>query len=130
METTKTEAYFLCSESLIRIFPTFEHSKPFKSGFIGDDEDNYVALICFADVEKYYAENENVLEFENFWCRECVAGTMDVSKITLAGMRRNGIFSEINEKLNITTNKNIAMVIFELSRKYCCTPIELINKIV
>jgi hypothetical protein len=44
-------------------------------------------------------------------------------------MRRNGILSEIAEKIMLTSGKNQAMTINELAEKYVCTPIELINKI-
>lgn len=46
-------------------------------------------------------------------------------------MRRNGVFSEINEQLDLSTEKNLALTIGTLAEeKYYCTPIELINKIV
>ncbi len=122
--------FFICSESVIKHFKEVIHSKPFKSGFVDENDNNYVAKLDFDSIEKYYQEHEEELESENFWCRECTPGTMDVSKITLAGMRRNGIFYEIMEKLNITSTRNQAMTICELSNKYNCTPIELINKII
>lgn len=55
---------------------------------------------------------------------------MNVSKITLSGMRKNGIFAEIRWKLDLTDIRNQAMTIHNLSEKFNCTPIELINKII
>ena len=37
---------------------------------------------------------------------------------------------EIENKLSLTTDKNRALIIFNLSQKFNCTPIEFINKIV
>jgi hypothetical protein len=57
-------------------------------------------------------------------------GIMDVSKITLKGVKENGLFFEIERKIGLTTIKNRAMTINNLSEKFNCTPIEFINKIV
>ena len=130
-------SFYLCSKAVIEHFIDVEHSKPFKSGYKHDlDDEYYVALLNFDKVEEYFI---NVIEPFNvknhndiidFWCRECVAGQMDVSKITLKGAKQNGLFVEIEQKLGLTNEKNRAMTIFNLSEKYNCTPIELINKIV
>ena len=125
----ETLAYFLCSEKVIKSFPDCEHSKPFKSGFRNDDDNHYIALLDFNKTEKYYNELSED-EQDEFWCRECVQGTMDVSKITLTAMRKNGIFAEIEMKIGLTTTRNQAMTIRNLSEKFNCSPIELINKIV
>lgn len=130
LDENNNTAFFICGESVLKHFPQFKYSKPFKSGFVNDVDNNYVALLNFDSIDKYYQEHEEELDAENFWCRECVPGTMDVSKITISGMRRNGIFYEISERINLTNDGNQAMTICELARKYNCTPIELINKIV
>jgi len=124
----KTEDYFLCSQEVIDAFPDCEHSRPFKSGFKNDDDNNYVAILDFDKVEQLYNQLPED-EYNNFWCRECVAGQMDVSKFTLSAMRKNGIFEEILCKLDLATAKNQAMTIFNLAKKFNCTPIQLINKI-
>lgn len=121
-------AFFICSQEVIDAFPDSEHSKPFKSGFENDDDDNYVALLDFEKVEKYYNQLPEDKQ-DNFWCKECVAGTMDVSKISISGARKNGLFVEIENKTRLTTERNRAMIVYNLSQKYKCTPIELINKI-
>lgn len=123
------KTFFICSEKVIQAFPEYEHSKPFKSGFGNDNNDNYVALLDFEKVKQHYNQ---LLEYEQdeFWCRECVPGQMDVSKFTLSGMRKNGIFKEIEKKLDLTTIKNQAMTIFNLAQKFNYTPIQLINKII
>lgn len=55
---------------------------------------------------------------------------MDVSKITLKGLKENGVFYEIEIKTGLTTTKNRAMTLNNLSEKFNVTPIELINKII
>lgn len=127
--------FFLCSQEVIDAFPECEHSKPFKSGYNFDYEDNYyVALLDFEKVEKYYKENiepkESTEDYNDFWCRECEAGQMDVSKITLSAARFHGLFVEIEKQTGLTKENNRAMSIYNLSQKFNCTPIELINKIV
>lgn len=127
--------YFLCSKAVIDHFPEVEHSKPFKSGYDFEKDDNYyVAVLDFKKVDKYYKDviepfNEKSNVIIDFWCRECIPGSMDVSKITLAAAKRSGLFVEIENKLNLTAERNKAMTIYNLSKKYNCTPIELINKI-
>lgn len=125
------KAYFLCSYLVIEQFPEVEKSTPFKSGYdFEKDKVYYVAVLDFDAVDKHYKENiepfDNLIEF---WCRECVPGSMDVSNITLSAMKKNGIFVEFENKLNLTTERNRAMIIYNLAQKYNCTPIEFINKI-
>ena len=125
--------YFLCSKKVIDAFPEAKHSKPFKSGYnFENDFEYYVALFDFNEVEKYYKDNIEPINndvYIDFWCRECVAGQMDVSKITLKGARQKGLFVEIEEKIGLTKENNLAMTIYNLSKKYNCNPIEFINKI-
>lgn len=118
--------YFLCSKAVIDYFPDVEKSKPFKSGWGFDEEDEYyVAVLDFKAVEVVY----NKAASENFWCRECHAGSMEVDKITIAACKRNGLFAEIENKIGLTVERNQAMTIYNLSQKYNCTPIEFINRI-
>jgi hypothetical protein len=124
-----SSTFFICGEKVIQAFPECEHSKPFKSGFENDDDNNYVALLDFEKVEQHYNQLPED-EQDDFWCRECVPGQMDVSKFTLSGMRKNGIFAEIRWKLDLTATRNQAMTIFNLAEKFNCTPLQLINKIV
>lgn len=120
------KTFFLCSEEVINRFPECEKSEPFKSGWDFDEEDNYfVALLDFDELKKSEEEKPHV----NFWCRECVPGTMSVSKITISSCRKAGLFTEIENKLNLTAERNQAMCIHNLSEKYNCTPIDFINKI-
>jgi len=129
--------YFLCSKEVIKAFPEMEHSKPFRSGYDFElDEDYYIALLDLDKIEKYYNDNikpnndDTNNSYIDFWCRECVPGQMDVSKITLKGAKTKGLFVEIENKIGLTTGRNEAMTIYNLSEKYKCTPIEFINKIV
>jgi len=123
----KKENYFLCSKELVDVIKPECVSKPFKSGYHWDDAVYFVALLDFDKVEEVYLVSKAT--YDDFWCRECVGGTMDVSKITIKGSRENGLFVEIENRINLTTEKNIAMTIKELSDRFNCTPIEFINKI-
>ena len=128
--------YYLCSQAVIEAFPDAERSLPFKSGYDYEPEENYyIAVLDFEVVEKYYNEviqtnNDSSTEYIDFWCRECVPGQMDVSHITLVGCRIHGLFCEIENKTQLTTERNRAMSVFELSQKYNCNPIAFIKKIV
>ncbi len=125
------KTYFLCSKQVVEIFKPSDASKPFKSGWtIDKDEDFFVAVLDYDAVRKYYDE---VIEPQDdaidFWAGECCEGTMDISKITIAGCKRYGLFVEIERVLNLTAVRNQAMVIKNLSMKYGVTPVEFINKI-
>lgn len=121
--------YFLCSNAVIEFAKPDEVSKPFKSGYSYDKDDSYfVAKIDFTSVELHFKTLTEDKQF-NFWCHECVGGTMDVSKITMSGCRMNGLFFEIENKIGLTSEYNIAMTIKNLSERFNCTPIEFINKI-
>jgi hypothetical protein len=121
--------YFLCSKSVVdRMNPT-EVSKPFKSGYDWEkDEKYFIAKLNFKEAKKLYGKMTED-EQDVFWCRELVGGTMDVSKITLSGAKKNGLFVEIEQKIGLTAGRNIAMTVHELSEKFNCNPIEFINKI-
>ena len=124
--------YYLCSKSVVEKFKPFEVSKPFKSGYADDNDDYFVAWLNFEEVDRYYQANEDdILNSEdNFLARECVPGQMDVSKLKLNRMKKNGLRVEIGNVLSITSFKNVAMVIYNLSEREKCTPVEFINKIV
>lgn len=123
--------YYLCSKSVVEKFKPFEVSKPFKSGY-AEDEEYFVAWLHFEEIDRYYQANEDeILNSEdNFFARECVPGQMDISKLKLNRMKKNGLRVEIENVLSITSLKNIAMVIHNLSVREKCTPLEFINKIV
>ena len=120
--------YFLCSESVVKYFPNEQKSKPFKSGYENDEENYYVMLLDFEEVKSIFSIF-GTKEKSYFWCRECTLGSIDVSKITIKNCRKNGLFAEIENETNLTTERNIAICIYNLSQKYNCTPIEFINKI-
>lgn len=82
----------------------------------------------YLDVIKSYNEKSTISDID-FWLSECVPGTMDVSKLKLSCIIRNGLFVEIERILNLTNETNIAMIIHNLSQKFNKTPIELINHI-
>lgn len=122
--------YFLCSKKVVDFANPTDVSKPFKSGYQHDLKDEYfIAVVNFDEVEKHYNQLSDD-DQDDFWLQELVAGTMDISPITLKGLRENGLFSEIERKIGLTTTKNRAMIINNLSEKFNCNPIEFINKIV
>lgn len=129
--------YYLCSKAVIDFFKPFYVSKPFKSGYEYDkDDENFVAWLNFEDIEKHYNEvvepyNSNLdagTEID-FSANECVPGQIDVSKINLKDAKKSGFWIEIEKKIGLTKENNRAMTIFNLSEREGITPIELINKI-
>lgn len=124
--------YYLCSKSVVEKFNPFEVSKPFKSGYADDNDDYFVAWLHFEEVDRYYQANEEKIlnSDEEFYCRECVPGTMDVSKMEIKDIKKNGLFFEIWQEFDLSQIKNKAMVICNLSEREKCTPVEFINKIV
>lgn len=124
--------YYLCSKSVVDIFKPFEVSKPFKSCYADDNDDYFVAWLHFDEVNRYYQANEEKIlkQKEDFFARECVPGPFNVSFLKLNRMKKNGLLSEIKAELSITSNKNIARIIYNLSERERCTPVEFINKIV
>jgi hypothetical protein len=124
--------YYLCSKSVVDLFKPFEVSKPFKSGYPYDNDDYFVAWLNFDEVDRYYKANkEKILSSDDeFYCRECVIGQMDVSDMKIKDIKKNGLFFEIWQEFDLSQIKNQAMVIRNLSDREKCTPVEFINKIV
>ena len=125
-------SYFLCTKEVVEVFKPFELSKPFLDYIDADDDssEHYVAWLNFAEVEKYYNEKESKIDEEmiSFWLQECVPGTMDVSKVSMRQAKQFGLFREIEDKLLLTVARNRAMTICNLSQRFNCNPIQLVNK--
>jgi hypothetical protein len=124
-------SYFYCSKPVIDNFKPFQVSKPFKSGYQFDKNDEFfVAWLNFDEVKKYY---ENIIDTseENltFFAWECIPGYIDVSRVNLKAAKREGLCLEIERKTGLTTEKNVAMTIYNLSEREGINPLELINKI-
>lgn len=125
----KHDTYFICSKKVIDFANPNMVSKSFKSGYEYDKNDTYfVAVLDFELCETHY-NKLTTDEQDDFWLQEIVLGTMDVSKITIKELRKNGVFLEIERKIGLTTTKNRAMILGNLSQKFNYNPIELINKI-
>ena len=124
--------YYLCSKSVVDLFKPFEVSKPFKSGYADDNDDYFIAWLNFEEVDRYYKANEEKIlnSDDNFFARECVPGQMDVSEMKIKNIKKNGLFFEIWQEFDLSQIKNKAMVIYNLSERERCTPVEFINKIV
>lgn len=126
--------YFLCSSDVIELFPQYARSNAIESGYEFDkDVKYYVAKLDFeyiSDCYKTFIEPFEETDANlDFWCEECVEGTMNVDTLTIHNMSSNGLFKQIENKLGLTTYKNRAMTISNLAKKYNITPIEFINKI-
>lgn len=120
------KSYFICSESVIKEFPDVTRSGYFKTGY-KDWEDLCIALLDFEEVNKRYIE---LNEPENYWCQELICGgTMDESKITINSIKKNGLLADIENKLNLTTAKNIALIFVNLSERYHLGYIQLGDKL-
>jgi hypothetical protein len=125
--------YYLCSKSVVDLFKPFEVSKPFKSGYTDDNDDYFVAWLNFEEVDRYYQANEEKIlnSDEEFYCRECVPGTMDVSNMEIKDIKKNGLFFEIFQISDVSKyDRNLPIIIHNLSEREKCTPVEFINKIV
>jgi len=122
--------YYLCGKEVIKQFKPFHVSKSFKSGFENDENLYFVAWLNFAEVEKYYKQFvEPNDDYDcDFWLKECTPGTMDSDKISMRNAKEVGLFKEIIEKLNISTEYNQAMTICNLAKRFACTPVQLIDK--
>ena len=79
-------SYYLCSEGVFNLFPQFEYSKPFKSGYGFDVNNNfYIAYLDdnqYKAIENYYDQNNKMAVSQMFDkpncsgdgrrpCREC-----------------------------------------------------------
>lgn len=124
--------YYLCSKSVVDLFKPFEVSNPFKSGYMDNENEYFVAWLNFEEVDRYYQANEEKIlnSHDDFFCRECIPGQLDVSKMKIKDINKNGLFYEIWQKFDLSQPKNIAMVIRNLADRENCTPVEFINKIV
>lgn len=130
------ENYYLCSQVVVDHFKPEKVSKPFKSGYEYDKEDNYfVAWLDWEKVESYYNEvvepvndNENLDDID-FWAFELTAGNIDVSDICLNDIKRNGLFNTIQRETGLTKNRNRAMTIYNLAERQFLEPIDFINMI-
>jgi hypothetical protein len=135
--STVSGEYYLCSKAVIEHFPNLERSKPFKSGYEHDKEDEYYIVLTenFGAISKYYDEviqpfnQKSTIDDIDFWLRECCASQLDASSITKKECRELGVFVAIERELNLTNERNRAYAIFSISQAYGLTPIEFINKI-
>ena len=129
------KSYYLCSGGVFKTFPQFEYSKPFKSGYSNPFKSGYEKndkfYIAYLEddqyklIEDYYNQNN-----PGYWIVECVPGTISVENLFIKSIKKNGLFLEIEKVIGLTNESNIAMVIYNLSQKFNCTPINLINKFV
>lgn len=123
------KTFSICTELVVKLLKPTEVSKPFKSGYIYDKNINYyIAVLNYSECKKIYnslPEEQQIL----FSVIELEPGLIGVSKITLTGMNKNGIHREITHITCLAKDRHIAMILYNLSKKYDCSPIEFINKI-
>jgi hypothetical protein len=127
--------YSLCSQAAIDHLQPAEVSTPFRSGYDHDTDLYYVALIDTKAAVRYYDKviepfNKKAKIHIDFWFRECSSGSMDVDEFDKEGLRRNGLFKEIENVIGLTTESNRAMTICNLADDFGLTPVELIDQIV
>lgn len=123
------ENYFLCSKAVVDFAKPTEVSKPFKSGYQHDKEENYfVAVLDFDKMEEHY-DKLTEDEQDKFWLKELTPGLMDVSTLSIKLMKENGLFFEIERKIGLTSTRNQAMTIHNLSEQFGCSPVEFINRV-
>ena len=121
------ESYFLCSQEVVDHFKDAKKSKPFKSGYDWDKTNNYyVAVLDFHECEKHYNKIEHMDNQFSLW--ECVQGTMDHNKIKITNAKKNGLFKEIGNILDLSAERNLAMIVRNFADQYDLDPIEFINK--
>ena len=119
--------YFLCSKIVADSFPECEKSNPMPTGYY-IYEPVFIVSIDFDKIEKMYNSLSTDKQVD-FWCWQLVPGTMDVSKMTLKGIRENGLLLEIERKTGLTTAKNEAMCVFNLCEKFGLEPMYFAKKI-
>lgn len=126
-KTENVDSYFLCSENVIKSFPKAKKSRPFKSGYDYDKDDNYyIVLIDFKEVESFYNKNYDLLDF---WVRECIDSLVDISCFEKGRLTNANLFSEIQNQLELTTETNVAYTLFKLSESEGVNPIDFINNL-
>lgn len=72
--SVSNSTYFICSKKVIDFALPTEVSKPFKSGYCKDDDDNYIAVLDFETCELHYNQLSDD-EQDDFWLQELVSGT-------------------------------------------------------
>ena len=123
--------YFLCSAEVVKQMAPRELSKPFKTGFRWDNTTLYVAKFDGMKAQLYLERNVRSGGVW-FFFRQCKTNQLtniDPDLITLDGIKQIGLFAEIDKQDGVLTLSNLANVIYDLSYKFGCSPVDLINKI-
>ena len=89
----------------------------------------FVAMLNFEECETYFQSLSEEYSGPEFWLRECVPGSMDVSEITIRKARSKGLFNVIKKYLDLTQTNNLAMIIRNVADREGLSPVELFNKI-
>lgn len=123
---SKNLEYFLCSKAHVDALKPLEVSKPFKSGYNHDeDEDNDQFFV--AKFERFVVAEQEI--FKDFYIRLIRStGTIDIDDMSLNEIKEYGLFIEIERKTKLSSIWNRASIIGDLSKHLNCTPIEFINK--
>lgn len=122
--------FYLCSKEVVKRMKLKVVSNP----VMWENEEVFIALINFEELEKYHdqviqAEEEAAGKLIDFWANECVPGFIDVKKITMRSIKKNGLFQSLFYHTNFTNPKNLAMAIRNISDREGINVFELFNKI-
>lgn len=123
--------FYLASEEALNTGFEFEAvSKPVDSyKKIPINEKLYIVLV--KDFDEYHDHYLKLSDEDQcgVWIRKIQGGYVDVSGITIKGIKENGISSEIEQHTGLTTETNIAYVIHDLARNNGRSPLAFFNHI-
>lgn len=125
---TDTENYFVIEVDVETNLAIIDHFET----VIAPNNDSYLGIDNSDDVKDY-----SKMTYIDFWTRECLDShiyfdvvdhyTGDDAELSLDKCKENGLFLEIENKLNFSTQANIAYVLFRISEIESVSPLELIN---
>lgn len=133
-------SFFLCSEAVVQHFPDVIKSKPFKSGYVHEKDDNFYIIhisnqkfdmICeyYNTVIEPFNDNSRHTTID-FWLRECTDSQLEEpSKRCMQSCRDNGVFVTLFDLYGLSNESNQAFGIWKMANMYGLTPIEFINKV-
>jgi len=124
--------FYLCSKEVAERMKLKIISKP----LIQEGAEVYIGLLNFEELNEFYHAvivpeyaGKNIDEMADFWANECSPGAVDVSKITMRKIKNFGLFPVIFEATNLSTSRNLAMVIRNIADREGISVFDLFNKI-
>ena len=122
--------FYLCSKEVVKRMKLKVVSKP----VIWEEKEVFIALINFDELEKHHDNSIKYIydatgEWVDFWANECVPGYIDVKKITMRSIKKNGLFQSLWHHTNLSNSRNLAMAIQNIAEREGINPFELFNKL-